>query len=177
MKISEEIRTFSIIPQVKLPDFVDGDPLCIEGEGTEAGQEMSYITADSYNPGIDNNSGGEADAFKDEDYKYEIFTRIEGGSKFYFRSQPSNTIYTLSADGTKIQAIETEEQAQAPISETGIYRIRFNGHLGGGLCSFGRQSRTLLLLDLRGDRNDLRRKGCMGDPRNAHQTPGDQLGI
>ncbi len=126
VKISEEIRTFSIIPQVKLPEFVDGDPLYIEGEGTEAGQKMSYITADSYNPGIDNNSGGEADAFKDEDYKYEIFTRIEGGSKFYFRSQPSNTIYTLSADGTKVQAIETEEQAQAPISETGIYRIRFN---------------------------------------------------
>ena len=126
VKISEEIRTFSIIPQVKLPEFVDGDPLYIEGEGTEAGQKMSYITADSYNPGIDNNSGGEADAFKDEDYKYEIFTRIEGGSKFYFRSQPSNTIYTLSADGTQVQAIETEDQAQAPVTRTGIYRIRFN---------------------------------------------------
>lgn len=124
VKISEEIRTFSIIPQVKLPEFVDGDPLYIEGEGTEAGQKMSYITADSYNLAI--GQAGEVDAFKDQDYKYEIFTRIEGGSKFCFRSQPSNTIYTLSADGTKIQAIETEEQAQAPVTRTGIYRIRFN---------------------------------------------------
>lgn len=124
VKISEEIRTFSIIPQVKLPEFVDGDPLYIEGEGTEAGQKMSYITANSYNLAI--GQAGEVDAFKDQDYKYEIFTRIEGGSKFCFRSQPSNTIYTLSADGTKIQAIETEEQAQAPVTRTGIYRIRFN---------------------------------------------------
>lgn len=124
VKISEEVRTFSIIPQVKLPDFVDGDPLYIEGEGTEAGQKMSYITEDSYNLAI--GQAGEVDAFKGQDYKYEIFTRIEGGSKFCFRSQPSNTIYTLSADGTKIQAIETEEQAQAPVTRTGIYRIRFN---------------------------------------------------
>lgn len=124
VKISEEIRTFSIIPQVKLPEFADGDPLYIEGEGTEAGQKMSYITADSYNLAI--GQAGEVDAFKDQDYKYEIFTRIEGGSKFLFRSQPSNTIYTLSADGTQVQAIETEDQAEAPISETGIYRIRFN---------------------------------------------------
>ena len=124
VKISEEIRTFSIIPQVKLPEFADGDPLYIEGEGTEAGQKMSYITADSYNLAI--GQAGEVDAFKDQDYKYEIFTRIEGGSKFLFRSQPSNTIYTLSADGTQVQAIETEDQAQAPIAETGIYRIRFN---------------------------------------------------
>lgn len=124
VKISEEIRTFSIIPQVKLPEFADGDPLYIEGEGTEAGQKMSYITADSYNLAI--GQAGEVDAFKDQDYKYEIFTRIEGGSKFLFRSQPSNTIYTLSADGTQVQAIETEDQAQAPVTRTGIYRIRFN---------------------------------------------------
>ena len=86
---------------------------------------MAYISANSYNPGIDN-AGGEADAFKDEDYKYEIFTKIEGGSKFYFRSAAGDALYTLNTDGTQIQKINTPDEAQSPIAQTGIYRIRFN---------------------------------------------------
>ena len=117
--------THEFVNPVEVKSFADGDALYIDGTGTEAGQQMAYITAESYNPGIDN-AGGEADAFKNEDYKYEIFTKIEGGSKFYFRSQFSDALYTLSADGTQVKKIESADAAEAPVSETGIYRIRFN---------------------------------------------------
>lgn len=116
--------THEFVNPLEVKDFSDGDALYIDGTGTEAGQKMSYITADSYNTAID--KAGEVDRFKDEDYKYEIFTRIEGGSKFYFRSQFSNALYTLSADGTQVKEISSADEAEAPIAETGIYRIRFN---------------------------------------------------
>ena len=117
--------THEFVNPVEVKSFADGDALYIDGTGTEAGQQMAYITAESYNPGIDN-AGGEVDAYKDEDYKYEIFTKIEGGSKFYFRSQFSDALYTLSADGSQVKQIESTDEAEAPIAETGIYRIRFN---------------------------------------------------
>ena len=118
--------THEFVNPVEVKSFADGDALYIDGTGTEAGQQMAYITEDSYNPGIDDNSGGEADAFKDEDYKYEIFTKIEGGSKFYFRSEFSDALYTLTDNGSKVTKIESADAAEAPVSETGIYRIRFN---------------------------------------------------
>lgn len=116
--------THEFVNPVEVKSFADGDALYIDGSGTEAGQKMSYITADSYNTQIGNS--GEVDKFKNEDYKYEIFTRIEGGSKFYFRSQFSDALYTLSEDGTQVKQIESTDEAEAPIAETGIYRIRFN---------------------------------------------------
>lgn len=46
--ISEEIRTFSVIPKEKIPAFTGGDPLYIGVPGsTETGQQMVYIP-DSY---------------------------------------------------------------------------------------------------------------------------------
>ena len=117
--------THEFVNPVEVKSFADGDALYIDGTGTEAGQQMAYISGSYYNPGIDN-AGGEADAFKDEDYKYEIFTKIEGNSKFYFRSQFSDALYTLSAEGTQVKQIESTDEAEAPIAETGIYRIRFN---------------------------------------------------
>lgn len=116
--------THEFVNPVEVKSFADGDALYIDGSGTEAGQQMAYITADSYNTQIGNS--GEVDKFKNEDYKYEIFTRIEGGSKFYFRSQFSDALYTLSEDGTQVKQIESTDEAEAPITETGIYRIRFN---------------------------------------------------
>lgn len=117
--------THEFVNPVEVKSFADGDPLYIDGSGTETGQKMSYMTDGYYNPDF-SSLCSEIDAFKGQDYRYEIFTRIEGGSRFWFRSQHSDALYTLSADGTQIKRIDTTDQAEAPLSETGIYRIRFN---------------------------------------------------
>ena len=72
--------THEFVNPVEVKAFEDGDPLFIEGEGTESGQKFSYITSESYNTSI--SKAGEVDAFKGQDYKYEIFTKLSGGPSF-----------------------------------------------------------------------------------------------
>lgn len=116
--------THEFVNPVETKAFADGDPLYIDGTGTEAGQKMSYITVDSYNTAI--GQSGEIDAFKEQDYKYEIFTKIAAGSKFYFRSATGTDFYTLNAAGTEIKKINAASEAEGTVADEGIYRIRFN---------------------------------------------------
>ncbi len=116
--------THEFVNPVENKAFGDGDPLYIDGPGTEAGQKMSYITKDSYNTGI--GDSGEIDDFKSEDYRYEIFTRVEAGNKFYFRNNTSSEYFTLNEAGTEIRKISSPDEAEGTVKESGIYRIRFN---------------------------------------------------
>lgn len=116
--------THEFVNPVENKAFGDGDPLYIDGPGTEAGQKMSYITKDSYNTGI--GDSGEIEDFKSEDYKYEIFTRVEAGNKFYFRSKTSSEYFTLNEAGTEIKKIASPDKAEGTVKESGVYRIRFN---------------------------------------------------
>lgn len=116
--------THEFVNPIETKAFADGDPLYIDGTGTEAGQKMSYITAESYNTSI--GQAGESDAFKGQDYKYEIFTKIAAGSKFYFRSATSTDFYTLNAEGTEVKKIAAASEAEGTVAAEGIYRIRFN---------------------------------------------------
>lgn len=116
--------THEFVNPVEVKAFADGDPLYIDGTGTEAGQKMSYITPSSYNTSI--GQSGEIDAFKDQDYKYEIFTKLGAGSKFYFRSVTGTVLYSLTTDGTQIKQIASASEAAGSVEKEGIYRIRFN---------------------------------------------------
>lgn len=116
--------THEFVNPVEVKSFEDGDPLYIDGSGTEAGQKFSYITEKSYNTTLGNS--GEIDAFKDQDYKYEIFTKLSAGSKFYFRSVGGTDLYTLNAAGTEVRKIAAAAEAEGTVAAEGIYRIRFN---------------------------------------------------
>lgn len=120
--------THEFVNPTEVKPFEDGAALFIDGEGSEAGQKMSYITADSYNPNLA--SAGEIDAFKDQDYKYEIFTRLKGGAKFYFRSATGTDLFSLNAAGDAVEKIASEADAKGTVAEDGIYRIRFNVESG-----------------------------------------------
>ena len=116
--------THEFVNPVEVKAFEDGDPLFIEGEGTESGQKFSYITSESYNTSI--SKAGEVDAFKDQDYKYEIFTKLSGGAKFYFRSENGIDFYSLNEAGTEVVRISSPSEASGTVAEDGVYRIRFN---------------------------------------------------
>ena len=116
--------THEFVNPVEVKSFEDGDPLYIEGEGTEGGQKMSYITSSSYNTSI--GESGEVDAFKGQDYRYEMFTRLSAGARLYFRSETGADLYALDETGTEVRRISSVSDACAPVSEDGVYRIRFN---------------------------------------------------
>ena len=116
--------THEFVNPVEVKAFADGDPLYIDGTGSEAGQKASYITSASYNTSI--GQSGEVDAFKNQDYKYEIFTKLGAGSKFYFRSVTGTVFYTLTADGNQVKKINSAAEAEGTTAKEGIYRIRFN---------------------------------------------------
>ena len=116
--------THEFLNPVEVKPFADGDPLYIDGTGSEAGQKMSYITSTTYNTSI--GQSGEVEAFKGQDYKYEIFTKLTAGSKFYFRSATGTVFYTLSADGKQVKKVNSAAEAEGTVAKEGIYRIRFN---------------------------------------------------
>ncbi|MCM1502397.1 MAG: SusE domain-containing protein [Bacteroidales bacterium] len=120
--------THEFVNPAEMKAFADGDPLYIAGQGTEAGQKMSYITSSSYNTSI--GQSGEVDAFRDQDYRYEIFTKLQAGARFYFRSETNSDYYSLNESGTEVVKIASPSDAAGTVQEEGIYRIRFNVQSG-----------------------------------------------
>ena len=106
----------------KSAHFEKGDVLCIGGEGTEAGQKFTYVSAGYYNTA--SNFADRLDPI--EGNYYEMFTKIEAGKPFWFYSDenPSDTLYFKS--DVFVKAESSESAAVHSVTETAIYRIRIN---------------------------------------------------
>lgn len=113
--------------------FTPGTKVYIAGEGTEAGQQLTYTAASGYLDYTQDNSG-DIDAFSGQTYNYEIFTRIQGGQTFWLRSEDGR-YFSLNADGNTVSEITSPENAAGSVPGTGIYRIRVNLPSGNAYVS------------------------------------------
>lgn len=103
---------------VRLPEvaFAPGDPLYIAGDGTEEGQPFRFVEAD----------GG--------DSYYEIYTRIEAGTPFWFTSARQDqdmsddpvTMFALDASATAFGQITDPQTQGKVVSRTAVYRLKLN---------------------------------------------------
>ena len=111
--------SFTLAPDIELP--MPGGDIFLRGEGTsDAGEKASYITDGYFS--FANNKTGEVSPFNANLYNYEVFAAINGGGKVYFETD-SHFTFTIR-DGQLVRIQDTAD-ATAPVTETGIYRIRF----------------------------------------------------
>lgn len=90
----------------------------------EAGQQLVRVTPAFVNTSVP--GYGDAEALVDrEAWQYEIFTQLEVGGKFYFRTE-DDTLYALGADGRVAQIHSTDEIAWPGVTREGVYRMRID---------------------------------------------------
>ena len=105
-------------------DFSLGEVLSIQNSGTDDnGQALVYVGAENYWNAINHA------AVSDYAYNYEIFTRLNAGSKFYFKSA-ADAFFALNAAGTAVLPVAegslNDDRLYAGVGTTGIYRIRMS---------------------------------------------------
>ena len=105
--------------------FEAGDELTIRNSA-EAGQKVSYISEGYWDA-----SDGLHFSDNGDNYNYEIFTRLNAGEKFHFRSE-GNYLFALNAGGDKVVPIGNASRAAYGAPADGIYRIRLNMSAGMG---------------------------------------------
>ena len=113
-KPSEQNNTLIV---VRMPEaaFTPGDPLYMAGDGTEEGQQFRFVEAD----------GG--------DSYYEIYTRIEAGTPFWFTSaqqgqgeSDGTTLFALDASAAAFAQITDPQTQGQVVSRTAVYRLKLN---------------------------------------------------
>ena len=112
-------RSFTLAPDIELP--MPGAEITLRGEGTtDAGEKVTYMPEGYFS--YANSKAGEVSPFNTNLYNYEVFASVTGGGKFYFETE-TGFMFTISGD--QLVRIQDAANAQAPVTETGIYRIRF----------------------------------------------------
>lgn len=105
--LSESSRTITVTRPTEALGFVAGDPLYINGAGSEAGHQFRFV-----------------DSLR---YDYEIYTRIEAGQEFYFSTAEdgSGTRFAVNSGGTAFDEIDGDAAGTA-FTKGAIYRIRLD---------------------------------------------------
>ena len=118
----------NVVQQAK--PFETGDPLYIGGAGSETGQQTVYIPSDYFNVSLADFEDKDCSNKKVVDYNYEIFTKLQAGTPFYFYAGYEDYFYTVSADGSTFKEISDASEAEGTVPSDGIYRIRFSTETG-----------------------------------------------
>ena len=108
-----------------IPWFKAGDPLFIRNSA-EANMQFTYITENYWNKDLV--GAGDNATYDNQDYTYELFTRINSDSAFWFENN-SGALFTLIKDGDNnlsVKRIKNSSQATYKVPTDGVYRIRIN---------------------------------------------------
>lgn len=113
----------SIPAEAWLADFTDGEKLFIRNSA-EAGQQLTHVDASYRNMSVA--GAGDTAAFENDDFTYEIFTRLEARVPFYFESENGAMFAPVVDGGLKLKRIGAATNAQFTAAVEGVYRIRIN---------------------------------------------------
>lgn len=113
--------------------FTPGEKVYIKGisVANENGQEMSYISADYYNPrpgGVapTNPTPGDIAALGGITYNYEVWAKIAHDDKVYFETENGSRFAISNEAGTGVAPIAPDGDGRAFAVSEDVYRIRLN---------------------------------------------------
>lgn len=95
----------------------------LHGEAAEDGQQMSYSPFQYADMNLSRNRGTQIEAFAEDEYNYEVFTRLKAGKKLYF--QDGGQLYGVFS-GMVVPISSAAEAPAAEVAADGIYRVRLN---------------------------------------------------
>jgi hypothetical protein len=108
--LAQESRTITLLRMAGLEDLDDGERLYIGGAGSEQGQRVKMIEAESGT-------------------YYEIYTKLEAGEPFYFYTRlqaNSDRIISIKEDGESLEETAGGEALTYAIDKAGVYRIKLD---------------------------------------------------
>lgn len=108
--LAQESRTITLLRMAGLEDLDDGERLYIGGAGSEQGQRVKMIEAESST-------------------YYEIYTKLEAGEPFYFYTRlqaNSDRIISIKEDGESLEETAGGEALTYTVDKAGVYRIKLD---------------------------------------------------
>ena len=108
--LAQESRTITLLRMAGLEDLDDGERLYIGGAGSEQGQRVKMIEAESGT-------------------YYEIYTKLEAGEPFYFYTRlqaNSDRIISIKEDGESLEETAGGEALTYTVDKAGVYRIKLD---------------------------------------------------
>lgn len=108
--LAQESRTITLLRMAGLEDLDDGERLYIGGAGSEQGQRVKMIEAESGT-------------------YYEIYTKLEAGEPFYFYTRlqaNSDRIISIKEDGESLEETAGGEALTYAVDKAGVYRIKLD---------------------------------------------------
>ncbi len=110
------------LPLVAEEKWKNSGTVSLEGSGPEQGRKLAFVGNTYGDMNISRNRGTQIEAFAQDEYNYEIFTRLEKGKAVYFKDE-QNKLYTI-ADGWALPIQRVEEACAPGIDADGVYRVR-----------------------------------------------------
>lgn len=95
----------------------------LRGEAAEDGQVMTFAGNQYADMNVSRNRGTQIEAFAEDEYNYEAFTRLQTGKKLWF--EDGGQLYGVFS-GSVVPIGSASEAPAAPVDADGIYRVRLN---------------------------------------------------
>ena len=110
------------LPLVSEEMWKTSGAVTLEGNGPEKGRKLSFVGYAYGDMNISRNRGTQIEDFANDEYNYEIFTRLEKGKAIYFEDD-QHELYTI-ADGSTLPIRRVAEACAPDIEADGVYRVR-----------------------------------------------------